>query len=494
MHDEKGVLRDEFALPDGRTVATTCHQMRDGGWVATHEDVTVQHQQQNRIRHLARHDPLTDLPNRAHFAEDLATIEERVRRGERWAMLYFDLDHFKAVNDTLGHGVGDALLREVAVRIRSVRRKDDLVARLGGDEFALLAGPLGSPEEAAAIARRVADAINQPFQVDGHDLTISASIGVAIAPDDGQDANTIMRHADLALYRAKAEGRSNFQFFEPEMNAALQERRFLETGVRSAVALKQLRLVYQPIVRTKDNSISCFEALLRWEHPERGIIPPLTFIPIAEEIGAMIPIGFWVLREACTTAATWPAEVRISVNLSPAQFKARDLVQQVATALKLSGLSGDRLDLEITESLLLADTESTLATLHELRKMGVRISMDDFGTGYSSLSYLRSFPFDKIKIDRSFVSDLSKHPDSQAIIEAVVGLGRSLGMQTTAEGVETQEELDIVRAHGCEEVQGYLFSPPVSAGGASELITKFAKPSAKSVRSAGRTKTRAAAH
>jgi diguanylate cyclase (GGDEF)-like protein len=318
LHAEKGVLRDEFALPDGRTVATTCHHMRDGGWVATHEDVTVQHQQQNRIRHLARHDPLTDLPNRAHFAEDLSAIEERVAHGERWAMLYFDLDHFKAVNDTLGHGVGDALLREVAARIRSVRRKDDLVARLGGDEFALLAGPLGSPEEAAMIARRVADAINQPCLLEGHELHVAASIGIAVAPDDGKDANTIMRHADLALYRAKAEGRSNFQFFEPEMNAALQERRFLENGIRSAIALKQLRLVYQPIVRTKDNSISCFEALLRWEHPERGTIPPMTFIPIAEEIGAMIPIGFWVLREACATAATWPDAVRISVNLSAA--------------------------------------------------------------------------------------------------------------------------------------------------------------------------------
>jgi len=473
LHGDRGVLRAEYALPDGRIVAITCHPMRDGGWVATHEDVTVQHEQQDRIRHLARHDPLTDLPNRTHFSEDLTAVVERIGRGEKWAMLYLDLDHFKPVNDTLGHAIGDAVLREVATRIRIVQRKDDLVARLGGDEFALLAGPLAGPDEAAAIARRVVEAVNRPFRIDGHEISIAASIGIAIAPQDGTDATTIMRHADLALYRAKSEGRANFQFFESEMNATLQERRFLETGIRAAVTLNQLRLVYQPILRTEDNSISCFEALLRWDHPERGTIPPIKFIPIAEETGAMIPIGNWVLREACRTAATWPSDVRIAVNLSAVQFKARDLVAQVEAALADNGLPGDRLDLEITESLLLADTDATLATLHQLHNLGVRISMDDFGTGYSSLSYLRAFPFDKIKIDRSFVSDLSTRSDSQAIVEAVVGLGRSLGMQTIAEGVETEQELEIIRKHGCEEVQGYLFSPPVTSTGASELIAKF---------------------
>ena len=467
------VFKEEFELGDGRVVATTYHPMADGGWVATHEDVTVQRQQQDRIRHLARHDVLTDLPNRAYFGEQLTGIESRIARGEQWGLLYFDLDHFKSVNDTLGHTVGDALLREVAARLEQTRREHDVAARLGGDEFALLIGPLQRPDEAAVVAQRIVDAIAAPFLIEGHEVSIGTSIGIAVAPADGSDAISLMRNADLALYRAKAEGRGNFQFFEAGMNAALQERRFLETGIKAALALKQFRLVYQPLIRLEDRSISGFEALLRWDHPVRGLIPPDTFIPIAEEIGAIVPIGQWVLREACKTAATWPDSVRIAVNLSPAQFKSRDLVAQVVSALAEAGLAGNRLELEITESLLLVETEVTLQTLHRLREHGVRISMDDFGTGYSSLSYLRSFPFDKIKIDRSFVGNLGDHPDSQAIVQAVIGLGHRLGMATTAEGVETEDELNIITAQGCQEVQGFLFSPPITASAAKLLLNAF---------------------
>jgi diguanylate cyclase (GGDEF)-like protein len=472
---EGELAKEEFKINNGRIISAIWRKMADGGWVATYEDITTQRQQQDRIRYLARHDPLTDLPNRAHFSEELDNIDACIARGERWTLLYFDLDYFKTVNDTLGHGVGDAVLTEVAARLKANCRDQDIVARLGGDEFALLVRSLDRPDDCAAVAQRIIDAMEQPILVDGHEVSIGVSIGIAVAPDDGSNAETLMHNADLALYRAKAEGRGNFQYFEAGMNAALQERRFMETGVRAALALKQFQLVYQPLIRLEDNSISSFEALLRWNHPARGLIPPDHFIPIAEEIGVMVPIGQWVLREACRTASKWPAGIRVSVNLSPAQFKARDLVSQVISALAESGLPGNRLELEITESLLLAETELTLQTLHKLRDLGVRVSMDDFGTGYSSLSYLRSFPFDKIKIDRSFVADLASHADNQAIVGAVISLGDSLGMATTVEGVETDEELSIIRAHGCQEVQGFLFSPPVSAIGATQLIAKFAK-------------------
>jgi diguanylate cyclase (GGDEF)-like protein len=456
--------------------------MADGGWVATHEDVTEHRQQQHRIRHLARHDGLTDLPNRIYFSEEMERMQERARAHEQWALLYFDLDHFKQVNDTLGHAVGDALLKGVARRIDANRRDHEMAARLGGDEFALLIGPLDTPEAAGVVAQRIVDAMSRPFAIEGHEVTIGTSVGIALSPQDGADSSTLMKSADLALYRAKSEGRGTFQYFEAGMNASLQERRFLEMGVKAALPLGQLRLVFQPLVDIEHNNICCFEALLRWDHPERGTIPPNIFIPVAEETGAIVPIGQWVLSEACRAASHWPPHVRVAVNLSPAQFKSRNLVAQVASALAAADITGDRLELEITESLLLAETELTLDTLHRLRSLGVRISMDDFGTGYSSLSYLRAFPFDKIKIDRSFVADLASREDSHAIIEAVIGLGRSLGMETTAEGIETEEQLAIVRAQGCKEVQGFLFSPPISATGADELVKAFDHKSTATLR------------
>jgi predicted signal transduction protein with EAL and GGDEF domain len=350
------------------------------------------------------------------------------------------------------------------------------VARLGGDEFAIVIETLEEPRDAALVAARIVRSIAAPMEIEGHQVSIGTSIGISIAPSDGQDADTLLRNADTALYRAKGEGRGNYHFFEKGMDEALQRRRMLERGLKVALARNELRLMYQPLLDLAENRVSCFEALLRWDHPERGLIPPSEFIPVAEETGVITAIGDWVLREACRTAATWPEQVRIAVNLSPVQFKGRALVQQVEAALVESGLAPGRLELEVTESLLLADTDLTLETLHRLRSLGVHISMDDFGTGYSSLSYLRSFPFDKIKIDRSFMAGLGPQKDALAIVRAVIGLGQSLGMSTTAEGVETEEQLAAVREQGCNEVQGYLFSPPLPASGAAALLVAAELP------------------
>jgi diguanylate cyclase (GGDEF)-like protein len=453
--------------------------MKDGGWVTTHEDITEQRQQEERIRHLARHDALTQLPNRVQFLEEMAESEPGLERGEHLAVLCIDLDHFKAVNDTLGHSLGDKLLQQVSARLWGATRENDLLARLGGDEFALLLRDVDSPAEAAQIADRIVKALSNPFTIDGHQLVIGTSVGIAMAPQDGATSETLMKNADLALYKAKNEGRSTFHFFESGMDAAIQKRRTIEAGLRLALARGEFRLVFQPLVGLKENRITCLEALLRWDSAERGVISPAEFIPVAEETGLIVQIGDWVLREACRTAATWPAGVRVAVNLSAVQFKNKRLFETVEAALRETGLSPTRLELEITESLLLSDNEPTLKTLHRLRALGVRISMDDFGTGYSSLSYLRSFPFDKIKIDRSFMRDLKSKGDSLAIIKAVIGLGQSLGMSTTAEGIETEEQLDAVRAQGCNEVQGFLFSPPVSAAKVTEMLAEQDRPRLK---------------
>lgn len=459
---------------NGRTIMMQHHPMKDGGWVTTHEDITEQRQHEERIRHLARHDALTQLPNRVQFLEEMAASEPGLSRGEHIAVLCIDLDHFKSVNDTLGHSLGDKLLQQVSARLWGATRENDLLARLGGDEFALLLRGLDNPAEAAAIAERIVSAMANPFTIDGHQLVIGASVGIAMAPQDGETSEILMKNADLALYKAKNEGRSTFHFFESGMDAAIQKRRTIEAGLRLALAKGELRLVYQPLVGLKENRITCLEALLRWDTADRGTISPTEFIPIAEETGLIVAIGEWVLREACRTATSWPASVRVAVNLSPVQFKNKRLFETVESALRDSGLAPTRLELEITESLLLADNEPTLKTLHKLRALGVRISMDDFGTGYSSLSYLRSFPFDKIKIDRSFMRDLKSKGDSLAIIKAVIGLGQSLGMSTTAEGIETEEQLSAVRDQGCNEVQGFLFSPPVSAQAVTDMLAKEA--------------------
>ncbi|MHB1101951.1 MAG: PAS-domain containing protein [Devosia sp.] len=471
--------REVVELDDGRAICIQVHPMIDGGWVATHEDVTEQRKIEARVQHLARHDALTDLPNRVMFREEMEKLEARIKRDETVAVLCLDLDHFKAVNDTLGHVAGDEVLVTVGKRLREAARDTDVVARLGGDEFALLVHSLDSPPHAASLADRIVKSIARPMQADGHQVMIGTSVGIAMAPGDGRDAETLLKNADTALYRAKSEGRGNYHFFEKGMDEALQHRRMLERGLKVALARGEFRLVYQPLMDLERNRICCLEALLRWDHPERGLIPPMEFIPVAEETGVITSIGEWVLREACKAAAGWPEHVRIAVNLSPVQFRNRGLVDHVISALHEAGLAASRLELEITESLLLADTELTLQTLHRLRALGVRISMDDFGTGYSSLSYLRSFPFDKIKIDRSFMKGLTPQEDSMAIIKAVVGLGRSLGMSTTAEGIETEEQLAAIREQGCDEAQGYLFSPPLPATGVDALLGKADVQSAR---------------
>ncbi len=445
-----------------RIILMQHHPMKDGGFVSTHEDITEQRQQEARIQHLARHDALTELPNRTQFLDEMADIEAMIERGEKVAVLCIDLDHFKSVNDTLGHTIGDKVLKQASARLWGTTRETDLLARLGGDEFSLLLRPIDKPSDAAAIAERIVKTMSSPFSIDGHQISIGASVGIAIAPQDGETTDVLMKNADLALYRAKSEGRSTYHFFEKEMDAAIQKRRSIESGLRAALALNELRVVFQPLVGLKENRVTCLEALLRWRHHGQDI-SPVEFIPIAEETGLIVPIGEWVLREACSTALMWPGEPRVAVNLSPVQFKNKRLFETIHGILGETGLPPTRLELEITESLMLDDNEQTLQTLHRLRAIGIRISMDDFGTGYSSLSYLRAFPFDKIKIDRSFMRDLESRGDSLAIIKAVIGLGHSLGMSTTAEGVETEEQLRAVREQGCNEVQGFLFSPPLEA-------------------------------
>jgi diguanylate cyclase (GGDEF)-like protein len=388
------------------------------------------------------------------------------------AVLCIDLDHFKTVNDTLGHPVGDQLLKLVADRMRSCVRSGETVARLGGDEFAIIQIGDNQPMNSTTLAGRLIKAMGEPFEVLGHQIVIGASVGISIAPHDGDDPDQLLKNADLALYRAKEDGRSTYRFFEPEMDARMQARRALELDLRKALPLREFELFYQPLVTLFNGNISGFEALLRWRHPQRGMVPPAEFIPLAEEIGLITAIGAWVLKEACAEAAKWPPHVRIAVNLSPAQFKDRKVLLDVIAALAASGLSPHRLDLEITEIVLLQDTEATIATLNDLRQIGAHISMDDFGTGYSSLGYLRKFRFDKIKIDRSFIRDLAEKPDSVAIVRAVTGLGSSLGIITTAEGVETEDQLRQLRSEGCDEIQGYLVSEPKPAGELGPLLQR----------------------
>jgi len=463
-------------LKDGRTLSIAHQAMAGGGWVATHEDVTERRQAEARIRHMSRHDALTDLPNRIMFKERLEDALKRVPRGESIAVLCLDLDNFKSVNDTLGHPIGDVLLESVAERLRASVRENDTIARLGGDEFAMVQVGAEQPAGATALAQRVIEALSTPYDIEGHQVVIGASVGIAVAPLDGSDADQLQKNGDMALYRAKSEGRGTYRFFETEMDARMQTRRALELDLRKAVLRDEFELYYQPLVDLHTNEITTLEALLRWHHPTRGLVPPIEFIPLAEEIGLIVPIGEWVLRRACLAAMSWPGNnIRVAVNLSPVQFKSKRLLESVVNALAVSKLPANRLELEITEGVLLMEHASTLATLHQLRALGARIAMDDFGTGYSSLSYLRSFPFDKIKIDRSFISNITTEQNSVAIVRAVTGLSASLGMATTAEGVETREQLDRVRAEGCTEVQGFLLSAAKPAGEILAILEASAK-------------------
>jgi len=442
-------------------------------------DITERKRAEARVAHMAHHDALTGLPNRVLLRLRMEDALARMRRtGKGVATLCIDLDNFKSVNDTLGHPCGDHLLLRIAERIRGVIRDEDTAARLGGDEFAILITTVEEPAQVAALARRFLAEISEPFDVMGHQVLIGASVGIALAPGDGDDADRVLKNADLALYRAKADGKGAFRFFEAEMDARAQARRRLEMDLRQAMLAGTLEVYYQPLVHLENGQVSGLEALLRWPHPERGFIPPADFIPVAEETGLITSLGAHVLRQACTDACKWPAHVKLAVNLSPLQFRTGNLFVAVKQALEETGLSPKRLELEITETLLLEKADHVLATLHALRALGVGISMDDFGTGYSSLSYLRSFPFDKIKIDRSFVHDLGSNAEGQAIVRAILSLGSSLGITITAEGVETDSDLACLKAAGCREGQGFLFSEAQPQAEILKLLAKEAEQAA----------------
>ncbi len=462
---ERFISRREAAsmlakLGNGQLVSIAHRPLPDDGWVATFEDVTDRLAAEARITYMARHDALTGLPNRLTLNERIQQALTETGRGVRSAVLCLDLDHFKQVNDTLGHPVGDGLLRAVSDRLQACLREGDTVARLGGDEFAIVQVGIARPEDAKLLAERIIAAVAAPFMIDSHHISIGVSIGLCLMAEDGHDAATLLKHADTALYRAKLEERGTFCFFEPEMDARLQRRRQLEVDLRHGLAHDEFELFYQPLIALATQEVSGFEALLRWHHPWRGMVSPAEFIPVAEEIGLIVPLGEWVIRQACADAAAWPPDIKVAVNLSPMQFRSKNLIPTIVAALADAGLPADRLELEVTETLLLQSDERTVAMLHELRALGTRISMDDFGTGYSSLSYLRQFPFDNIKIDQSFVRDLSGQESSIHVVRAIKGMCAGLGMTTTAEGVETEEQFSKLRAEGCTEVQGYLFSKP----------------------------------
>jgi diguanylate cyclase (GGDEF)-like protein len=451
-------------LRNGRTFKIRHRPMPDGGWVATHEDITEQRRSEVKIEYMAHHDALTDLANRVLLNQRLEhALGARIHREEIVAVHHIDLDQFKAVNDTFGHPAGDKLLKMVADRLRGLVRASDTIARMGGDEFVIVQAPIKDPAEATSLAEQIIRSISEPFDIDGHQAMIGASVGIAVGPGDGLRPDRLLRNADLALYRAKGDGRGVFRFFQPAMDLQMQTRRLMEQDLRKALPAGEFELYYQPVVNLASNEVSGFEALIRWNHPQHGLVSPGTFIPLAEEIGFIVPMGEWVIREACATAAKWPGDARVAVNISAVQFRNPGLMQVIVGALASSGLNPTRLEIEITETVLLQNKEATLAVLHQLRALGVRIALDDFGTGYSSLTYLQSFPFDKIKIDRSFVKDITENSGSLNIVRAVAALASGMGMTATAEGVETREQLDSITSEGCTEMQGFLFSKPLPA-------------------------------
>jgi diguanylate cyclase (GGDEF)-like protein len=450
-------------LMNGRTFKIRHRPMPGGGWVATHEDITEQRQSEVKIEYMAHHDALTDLANRVLLNDRLEHALGRVQHGEMVAVHHLDLDQFKAVNDTFGHPCGDKLLRIVAERLRPLVGEADTIARMGGDEFVIVQATIADPAEATSLAQRVIDALSEPYDIDDQQAVIGVSIGISVGPGDGSNPDKLLRNADLALYRAKSDGRGTFRFFEPAMDLQMQTRRIMEQDMRRALPGGEFELHYQPVVNLASKEISGFEALIRWNHPTKGLISPATFIPLAEEIGFIVPMGEWVIRQACVTAAQWPDDLHVAVNISAIQFRSPGLMQVIVGALAASGLAPTRLEIEITESVLLHNKEATLAVLHQLRALGIRIAMDDFGTGYSSLTYLQSFPFDKIKIDRSFVKNITEDSSSLTIVRAVAALANGMGMTATAEGVETAEQLHSIASEGCTEMQGFLFSKPLPA-------------------------------
>jgi diguanylate cyclase (GGDEF)-like protein len=459
---QMGSSQSVYTLQDGRSVSVTRRMMNGGGWVSIHQDITAQKIIEAQLARMASYDALTGLANRTLLMEKIGDALGRMRRhGEQFAVLMLDLDRFKTVNDSLGHPAGDALLKEVARRLRQATREIDCVARLGGDEFAVLQ-PLQKDQTAGVIALsdRILQAIMQPYDLDGRKLILETSIGIALAPQDGSEADALIKHADLALYKAKSEGRNRYCFFEPAMEAQARESRELEDDLRKAIARHEFELHYQTIVDIEYRRCDGAEALVRWRHPERGLIRPDQFIPLAEESGLIVPLGQWILQQACADAVTWPPNFKVGVNLSPVQFKHGDLLNVLKSTLDDTGLPPQRLVLEITETVLLENNAANLALLHEIKKLGVSIVLDDFGIGYSSMTYLQTFPFDGIKIDQSFIQSMTDHTGA-AIVCAIAGLGRTLDIATTAEGVETMEQLTFLRAAGCRYAQGYLLSRPV---------------------------------
>jgi len=466
---------------DGRIIYIVNQPMPDGGWVVTHEDITERSHAERTIAHMAHHDPLTDLANRAKFCQTIEYELSMSRRSvQSFALLILDLDGFKNVNDLLGHPVGDELLRAVAERLRKNTAECDTVARLGGDEFAIIQMLRDDAQSGVSpLTTRLIAAIGAPFEIRGHRVTIGVSAGVAIGPHDGETIDRLMANADLALYRAKNDGRNTFRFFEPAMDKEARSRHALETELRHAIARGQLEVHYQTIFNAEIGSVCGAEALLRWRHPEYGMVGPDKFIPIAEKSGLISSIGEWVLKTACLEATKWPDPLRVAVNLSPVQFEDGRLVSVIESCLAETGLTPERLEVEITESVVLHSTPRNLEQLKAIKALGVSVALDDFGTGYSSLSYLRSFPFDVIKIDRSFVVDISTRDDCASIIGAVIGLGKSLGLRTVAEGVENAEQFSLLRDAGCSFVQGYMFSMPRAANAVdfSPMSPQLATPS-----------------
>lgn len=439
-------------------------------------EIMERERSQAEAHYLAHHDPLTGLGNRTFLRQHLNQTLARVQRtGETLAILFIDLDGFKGINDTLGHLIGDALLKSVACRLRESLRETDEIARLGGDEFAVVQVGLEQPKSAAGLAARLIEIMNLPCEAEGHQIQVGASIGIALAAEGKLEPDELLKSADLAMYRAKADGRGTYRFFEPDMDERAQARRALEIELRRAVANNAFELHYQPLVGLEKGRVSAVEALLRWPQPKGASIPPSVFIPVAEELGLIVPLGAWALRQACVDAMNWPDSVTVSVNLSSVQFKHGGLLQAVLDALAVSGLPARRLELEITESVLLDKSDTNLAVLNKLREHGIRIALDDFGTGYSSLSYLRLFHFDKIKVDQSFIRDLSGHSNSLSIVRAVADIGSSFGMTTTAEGVETEEQLKWLRHEGYAEVQGYLFGRPSPASQIPFIIDEIGR-------------------
>ncbi len=462
-------------MSDGRCIAIVHEPMACGGWVATHEDITQLRQIEARMQHMALHDPLTDLPNRAFVRSRMAELLERGASENRSLVVaMFDIDRFKEVNDAMGPTIGDALLKDIAHRVLGKLKRVDLVARVGGDEFVVLMLAEQPVSAATVLAKKIRALMAVPFEVANAQVIVSTSMGIAIGPGDGEDGDRLLRSADLALSRAKSDARGSMRFFEREMDEQVRARHAMERDLRSALQRGQLELHYQPKLNLERDEISGFEALLRWNHPVRGPIPPSQFIPLAEETGLIVPIGEWTLKQACAEAAHWPRGLKVAVNISPAQFRLGQVQEAVLKALEASKLPAESLELEITESVLLHDTDKVAQTLDLLREHGVSIALDDFGTGYSSLNYLRRFQFDKIKIDKTFISDLGRRPDtSLAIVRSIIALANSLGIATTAEGVETKQQLDRVRKEGCTEVQGYYLSVPRPA---SEIGSMLEQP------------------